>query len=314
MTHYDVFNGDADGLCAMVQMRLENPRNSTIKTGVKRDIRLLENLELIEGDSILAMDISLARNHDLVLDALGKGVEITWIDHHLPGENIKSDFLTTHIDLTADVCTSVIVDILLEGRQRAWAAVAAFGDSMSKTGTRLCEQCEMMNELESLKRLGRLLNYNSYGRNIEDLLIRPEKLFKSLLNAVDPMTFIKSNDYDLLSKGYDSDYGKARDCLSTSKGNDMIILPNEAWAFRISGTLAHLIAEEEPNIPHIIAIELENDALLISLRAPANDPTGAGELCSRFGGGGRAAAGGVDLLPKKNSADFINAVHTRWNH
>ena len=115
-----------------------------------------------------------------------------------------------------------------------------------------------------------------------------------------------------MSEGYDSDYSKARECISSREDKEFIILPNEAWAFRISGTLAHIIAEEEPDIPHIIATELENNALLISLRAPANEPTGAGEVCAKFGGGGRAAAGGVDALPINNITDFIKDVQMRW--
>ena len=39
--HYDVFNGDADGICALLQLRLEMPLVSTRITGIKRDIALL---------------------------------------------------------------------------------------------------------------------------------------------------------------------------------------------------------------------------------------------------------------------------------
>nr|MCS5525096.1 acetyltransferase [Candidatus Poseidoniia archaeon] len=35
MTHYDVFNGDADGICALQQLRLARSRTSTLVTGVK---------------------------------------------------------------------------------------------------------------------------------------------------------------------------------------------------------------------------------------------------------------------------------------
>ena len=38
---YDVFNGDADGICALIQLRLVEPRpDATLVTGVKRDIQL----------------------------------------------------------------------------------------------------------------------------------------------------------------------------------------------------------------------------------------------------------------------------------
>ena len=43
MSDYDVFNGDADGICALTQLRLAEPRpTATLVTGVKRDIDLLQ--------------------------------------------------------------------------------------------------------------------------------------------------------------------------------------------------------------------------------------------------------------------------------
>jgi len=38
MKYIDVFNGDADGICALHQLRLAEPVESTLVTGVKRDI------------------------------------------------------------------------------------------------------------------------------------------------------------------------------------------------------------------------------------------------------------------------------------
>ena len=38
MNFFDVFNGDADGICALIQLRLAEPRDTTLITGVKRDI------------------------------------------------------------------------------------------------------------------------------------------------------------------------------------------------------------------------------------------------------------------------------------
>ena len=44
MTHFDVFNGDADGLCALHQLRLAAPVDSVLVTGAKRDIALLQRV------------------------------------------------------------------------------------------------------------------------------------------------------------------------------------------------------------------------------------------------------------------------------
>ena len=42
---YDVFNGDADGICALIQLRLAEPRpDAVLVTGVKRDIQLLGHI------------------------------------------------------------------------------------------------------------------------------------------------------------------------------------------------------------------------------------------------------------------------------
>ena len=46
----DVFNGDADGICALVQLRLAQPAQSKLVTGVKRDIQLLEHLSVQKND------------------------------------------------------------------------------------------------------------------------------------------------------------------------------------------------------------------------------------------------------------------------
>ena len=62
MASFDVFNGDADGLCALHQLRLAEPRDSVLITGVKRDIGLLKKVQASAGDHITALDISLDKN------------------------------------------------------------------------------------------------------------------------------------------------------------------------------------------------------------------------------------------------------------
>ena len=44
MTDFDVFNGDADGICALAQWRLAHPADSHLVTGVKRDIALVSQV------------------------------------------------------------------------------------------------------------------------------------------------------------------------------------------------------------------------------------------------------------------------------
>ena len=62
--YWDVFNGDADGICSLLQMRLAEPRNSKLVTGVKRDIELLDRVEAKDDDKITVLDVSLDKNRD----------------------------------------------------------------------------------------------------------------------------------------------------------------------------------------------------------------------------------------------------------
>jgi hypothetical protein len=50
-----------------------------------------------------------------------------------------------------------------------------------------------------------------------------------------------------------------------------------------------------------------------SVRAPLASSGGAGDLCAKFGGAGRAAAAGIDRLPPAGLERFIEAFEaTTW--
>ncbi|MDP1933523.1 MAG: acetyltransferase, partial [Nitrosomonas sp.] len=55
MNQYYVFNGDADGLCALHQLRLVDPEIASLITGVKRDIKLLDRVEANAGDRVTVL-------------------------------------------------------------------------------------------------------------------------------------------------------------------------------------------------------------------------------------------------------------------
>ena len=63
MADYDLFNGDADGICALLQLRFAEPReNAELITGVKRDINLLKRVDAKAGDRITVLDVSMDKN------------------------------------------------------------------------------------------------------------------------------------------------------------------------------------------------------------------------------------------------------------
>src|SRR5919205_135109 len=129
--HNYVFNGDADGLCALQQLRLAAPRaaagQETLVTGVKRDIALLDRVRSVAGDVCTVLDVSLDVNRAGLIALLQMGVSVRYFDHHLAGEIPAHPGLDAHIDLSPNVCTSLIVDRTLEGRFRRWAIVGAYG-------------------------------------------------------------------------------------------------------------------------------------------------------------------------------------------
>ena len=73
MPKFDIFNGDADGICAIHQIRLNNPQASTPVTGVKRDTLLLKKVISVENSVLTVLDISSHANRDSLLKLLKKG-------------------------------------------------------------------------------------------------------------------------------------------------------------------------------------------------------------------------------------------------
>ena len=80
-TYWDVFNGDADGICALLQLRLADPKNSQLVTGIKRDIELLDRVAAKPGDQVTVLDVSLDKNRDHLQPILDVGADVFCMDH-----------------------------------------------------------------------------------------------------------------------------------------------------------------------------------------------------------------------------------------
>src|SRR4249920_134755 len=104
----DVFNGDADGLCSLRQLRLAEPADSRLVTGPKRDIALLERVKAGPGDVVTVLDISLERNRAALLAILQGGARVRYFDHHFAGEVPAHANLETVLDASRESCTSVL--------------------------------------------------------------------------------------------------------------------------------------------------------------------------------------------------------------
>src|SRR3990167_6643894 len=188
---FDVCNGDADGLCAVRQWRLDEPAEATLITGLKRDIELLERVDASAGDEVLVCDISLARNRPALMRLLESGARVRYFDHHDPGAAVSHPGFEAHIDTAADVCTSVLVDHALDGRYRAWAVAGAFGDNLCRVAERLPAAADLRGEqIASLRMIGEAINYNAYGDDEADVLIAPAGLYALMSRYQDPLEML----------------------------------------------------------------------------------------------------------------------------
>jgi nanoRNase/pAp phosphatase (c-di-AMP/oligoRNAs hydrolase) len=319
MTKYiDVFNGDADGLCSLVQLRRANPQASQLITGVKRDIKLLSQVQSQDNVHVTVLDISFDKNSSEVKRVLENGCSITYVDHHQANDLFEHPRLQTDIDLSADTCTSLIIDQQLNGQFRAWAITAAFGDNLTTQAYKLGVESGFSNtELDTLNQLGVCLNYNGYGASLDDLFFHPAALYKKLQPFDTPFDFIQQDDetFKALLNGYQHDMSQAKQSIpvqSTSK-SEVIMFPNRKWASRVSGVYANELANKNPNKAHAILTEQVDGHYLVSIRAPLNRKYGADEVASQFRtGGGRKAAAGINSLPKNEIDKFIQIFERQF--
>jgi single-stranded DNA-specific DHH superfamily exonuclease len=310
MKYFDVFNGDADGICALHQLRLANPVESVLITGVKRDISLLKQVDAKEGDRVTVLDISLDKNRDDLVRVLDEGASVIYFDHHFAGEIPERNSLECFINTDANVCSSLLVNQYLDGRYLPWAVTAAYGDNLFSSAEQAAEPLKLTrNELEALKLLGTCINYNGYGSSLDDLIFEPAKLYQLISAYENPFDFIANEPgYQTLLNGYREDMEKASElsAVYSDDGHALYILPNKKWARRVSGIYANDLAQQFPDRGHALLTEKAEAGYLVSVRAPLNNKTGADELCRQFDtGGGRKAAAGINHLAEDKYERFV---------
>lgn len=308
---YDIFNGDADGLCALHQLRLEEPRAAELVTGVKRDIKLLECVDAQRGDELTVLDVSMKTNAQALARVLERGARVRYFDHHASGDVPQHACLEAHIDTSPEVCTSLIVDRHIEGRHRLWAVVGAFGDNLVKAALAAAQPLDLDHtELARLHELGECLNYNAYGESVDDLHYPPADLYRTMSRYRDPRHFLFDEPvFNVLRAAYTEDLYRARE-IQPYRGNDaaaVYILPDAAWSRRITGLLGNRLARAHPKRAHAVLVSARG-AFVVSVRAPIERPAGAAALCAQFeSGGGREGAGGINRLPEGDLDRFVDA-------
>jgi single-stranded DNA-specific DHH superfamily exonuclease len=320
MQTYDVFNGDADGICALIQLRLAEPVDSALITGVKRDIALAKRVPMAAlRAQVNVLDVSLEKNREAVDGLLAAGCSVFYIDHHFPGDSLPDHpNFAALIDTQPTTCTSLLVDQHLGGRFHNWAIAAAFGDNLNAVGEELAVNAGLSTEqTEALKTLGVCINYNGYGATVEDLHFHPADLYRAFVKFEDPLDLIASEPaaWQQLRDGYAEDMAKglAAPVLDETDTSLVVKLPDEAWARRVSGVLGNELANRNPDKACAIVTEKADDTYLVSIRAPLKNRTGADDVARQFPtGGGRKAAAGINELPAGQLEEFIGVMAEFW--
>ncbi len=309
--YYDIFNGDADGICALIQLRLANPQVATLVTGIKRDIKLLDKITAQAGDQLTVLDISMQKNTEALQNGLDQGATVFYVDHHQAGKIPQHDNLTALIDTSPNTCTSLIINQHLQGQFPLWAITAAFGDNLFSRAEQLANELNISAKIQAqLKNLGTYINYNGYGSCINDLHFAPDKLYQEMVKFTSPLDFISDNApiFEQLETGYLEDMQNAAQTIAkyTTDKIAVYILEDAAWARRVSGVFGNDLANQYPDRAHAVLTLTPDNDYQVSVRAPLNNKTGADELCASFPtGGGRKAAAGINHLAKETLTIFI---------
>jgi hypothetical protein len=317
MRYYDVFNGDADGICALHQLRLADPLESELVTGLKRDIELLKAVPAARGDVVTVLDISLDRNRGALAALLARGAHVRYFDHHHAGEVPVHAGLEAVIDESDTTCTSALVDRHLMGRFRAWAVVGAFGDNLHEVATMLAAPLALdAGRLDTLAELGASINYNAYGASEADLLFRPEALYRIVSGYGDPFEMAQREpavERLAVQRRADLEKALATRPVRSMHAADAYVLPDAPWSRRVSGTFANRLATEDPRRAHAVLTPLAGDTFTVSVRAPRACAPTAAEFCRRYGmGGGRVAAGGIERLEAARLDAFLDDLGRAW--
>jgi hypothetical protein len=317
MRYFDVFNGDADGICALHQLRLADPADSQLFTGIKRDIELLGSVPAGAGDVVTVLDISLDRNRAGLMAMLERGAHVRYFDHHYAGPVPSHPELEAVIDETGALCTSALIDRHLRGRFRPWAVVGAFGDNLEQAAVDLARVLELdEGRLGALRELGASLNYNAYGSNVGDVLVPPLELYRIVSHYQDPFEMAEREPaVERLASERKADLLRALASrpVRESEGADAYLLPDAPWSRRVNGTFANRLARAAPERAHAVLTPVPGGGFSVSVRAPRGEGLSASEFCRRYPtGGGRTLAAGIDRLDPSRLERFLDEFAEAW--
>jgi hypothetical protein len=318
MHYYDVFNGDADGICALHQLRLADPLDSVLVTGLKHEIALLERVLARPGDVVTVLDVSLDRNRQALLLLLEQGVHVRYFDHHYAGLIPPNRDLEPIIDAAGTTCTSALVDRQLGGRYRVWAVVGAFGDGLIELAGRLAAPLGLdAGALGQLRDLGNTLNYNAYGATPADVALPPKAVYRLVHQYEDPFELMRCEPVIggiARQRRVDLENAMGVAALRRGEWGDAYVLPDATWSRRVSGEFANRLAMAAPYKAHAVITPLGGGLFGASVRSPRGGTPLAVDFCRAFPtGGGRREAAGIERIAQRDLDRFLEAFEAAWD-
>ncbi|MEM7730965.1 MAG: DHH family phosphoesterase, partial [Pseudomonadota bacterium] len=270
------------------------------------------------GDRVTALDISMAKNAAGLHKVLHDGADVLYIDHHQTGDIPDSDRLHVITDGAKVTCTAYLVDQYLDGAKPAWAVCGAYGDNFQGLAAKIAGIRGLDLPMGRLRELGELVNYNAYGLDVDDLHFHPAELFRIMLDYSGPVAFLDDAPavFETLQNGFRADWDVAQSAreMDVSDAGQVLALPAGAASNRISGLFGNALVDEDPDLAFAVLTEISTgDAYRVSIRAPRARRTGsAADLAAAFGGGGRAAASGIDRLEAADAPRFVDSFRAAF--
>ena len=252
-------------------------------------------------------------NYFSLLPGEGRTLSVEFAVTNLAGELPKHAGLEAHLDASPGVCTGILVDRYLTGKQRIWAVVAAFGDNLAGPAQQLALSLALdSGRLADLRGLGESLTYNAYGDSDADLIAQPSDLYLRLLRSGDPFRFMQTEPvFRRISEARRQDLDLAQQTQPDTAlaGATVYVLPDAPWSRRVRGAFGNELANHSPELAHAILTPNAKGGYTVSVRAPLAKGMGANALCRQFAtGDGRSAAAGIDHLPGDQMHAFVRLL------
>ena len=297
MTHFDVFNGDADGICALVQLRLAAPIDAVLVTGTKRNIALLDRVAGDAGDTATVLDISLAANRAALLRLLDRGVAVQY--------STTTTRASSRCTRTTRTSTPIVGLHRHPGRPPSLRPASRLGDRGRLRGQPSTRPAETLasslglpaREVAALRDLGDCLTYNAYGVGIEDAIVHPGELFRTLLRHADPFRYMSTDGvFAAIDEARRRDLALAwqiRPAHALPRAR-VYVLPDAAWSHRVRGLFSNELANAEPGLAHAVLTANADGGFAVSVRAPhaSDGPMG----CAALPRGGARSRGGSTIF------------------